>query len=94
MLTSSAGYLPLEVPPKQNLYVRKLHLYVQSARVVARLASQAATGALKRFQFLYLLLKDKVSISSDRGLLELEILTSYTRLRSAKYHCRHVLVLI
>jgi hypothetical protein len=93
MLTSSAGYLPLEVPPKQNLYVRKLHLYVRSARVVARLASQAATGALKRFQFLYLLLKGKVSIS-DQALLELEIRISYTRLRSAKYHCRHVLVSI
>jgi hypothetical protein len=49
MLTNSAGYLPLEVPPKQNLYVRKLHLYVRSARVVARLASQAATGGSKAF---------------------------------------------
>lgn len=94
MLTSLAGYVLLEVPPSKILTFIKLHLTFGPQEW----SLGAAIGVLIRFQFLYLLLsvhqlKHEVSIS-DRSFPELEVLISYIRLRSAKYHCRHVLVFI
>jgi hypothetical protein len=53
MLTSLAGYLLLEVTPKQKI-LTCVNSTLRSARRSGRL--DAATGALKRFQILYLYL--------------------------------------